>query len=106
VIAPLLWQRAEREAESAGGEEVRQILGELRGHRPAWERPEAGLGGLFPVLPLRLRGIDGELSLFSVLSTFGTAQDVLADELRIESFFPADEETEVWFRRRGESRTA
>ena len=26
-----------------------------------------------------------------LLSTFGTAQDVTTDELRIESFFPADE---------------
>lgn len=25
-----------------------------------------------------------------MLSTFGTAQDITADELRIETFFPAD----------------
>ena len=38
------------------------------------------------------------LSLFTVIATFGTAQDVTADELRIESFFPADAATEQLFR--------
>jgi hypothetical protein len=33
-----------------------------------------------------------------VIATFGTAQDVTADELRIESFFPTDEATERLFR--------
>ncbi len=31
------------------------------------------------------------LRLLSVVSTFGTPQDVTTDELRIESFFPGDE---------------
>jgi hypothetical protein len=38
------------------------------------------------------------ISLFTVIATFGTAQDVTADELRIESLFPADEATEKLFR--------
>ena len=33
-----------------------------------------------------------------MIATFGTAQDVTADELRIESFFPADAATEKLFR--------
>jgi hypothetical protein len=33
------------------------------------------------------------LRLFSALTTFGTAQDIALQELRIESFFPADEAT-------------
>ena len=33
-----------------------------------------------------------------MIATFGTAQDVTADELRIESLFPADEATEKFFR--------
>jgi transcriptional regulator with XRE-family HTH domain len=46
---------------------------------------------------LRLRpppGSDGpNLAFFSTLATFGTALDVTAAELAIESFFPADETT-------------
>lgn len=38
------------------------------------------------------------ISLLTVIATLGTAQDVTADELRIESFFPADEATERLFR--------
>jgi hypothetical protein len=38
------------------------------------------------------------ISLFTVIATFGTAQDVTADELRIESLFPADAATEKLFR--------
>lgn len=36
--------------------------------------------------------------MFTVIATFGTAQDVTADELRIETMFPADAETEALFR--------
>lgn len=79
---------------------------------PAWlgevgrERLEVGKATLLPVLPLRLSWGGGELSLFSVLSTFGTAQDVVADELRMESLFPSDEATVMWFRVLGKSETA
>ena len=45
------------------------------------------------VLPIRLRTPEGELSLFTVISTFGTPVDVTVSELAIETFFPADEAT-------------
>jgi hypothetical protein len=37
---------------------------------------------------------DLELRLFSTLMTLGTPQDVTLQELRIETFFPADEASE------------
>jgi transcriptional regulator with XRE-family HTH domain len=46
-------------------------------------------------VPLVLRIPDGqELTFFSTLATFGTAVDVTLAELAIESFFPADKQTE------------
>jgi transcriptional regulator with XRE-family HTH domain len=46
-------------------------------------------------VPLVLRGPEGqELTFFSTLATFGTAVDITLAELAIESFFPADRETE------------
>jgi hypothetical protein len=36
--------------------------------------------------------------MFAVVATFGTAQDVTTDELRIETLFPADPATEAFFR--------
>jgi transcriptional regulator with XRE-family HTH domain len=49
---------------------------------------------------LRLqRPSDGTvLSMFSTLATFGTALDITLEELSIESFFSADEDTEAYFR--------
>lgn len=45
------------------------------------------------VLPVRFRSPLGELSLFTVIATFGTPVDVTVSELAIETFFPADETT-------------
>lgn len=39
-----------------------------------------------------------QLSLFSMISTIGTPQDVTTDELRIEAFYPTDSATELFFR--------
>ncbi len=53
---------------------------------------------LMPVLPLELRINGLELSLFTIITTLGTPQDVTADELRVEAFFPANPATEQFFR--------
>ena len=44
-------------------------------------------------MPLRLHSDAGELSFISTVATFGTAVEVTASELSIESFFPADDVT-------------
>ncbi|MCY1013965.1 XRE family transcriptional regulator [Nannocystis pusilla] len=45
------------------------------------------------VLPMIVR-VDGrELRLFSTITTFGTPMDITLDEIAIESYYPADEET-------------
>ena len=50
-------------------------------------------------VPLRLRLPSGaELSLFSTLATFGTALDITLEELSIESFFPANQQTDAYLR--------
>jgi len=46
-----------------------------------------------PFLTIDYRRGCSTLRLFSALTTFGTAQDIGLQELRIESFFPADETT-------------
>jgi hypothetical protein len=49
--------------------------------------------------------IDGALlRWFSVVSTVGTPVDVTAQELRVESFFPADADTEGTWRAMVQSR--
>jgi len=50
-------------------------------------------GELLPMLPLQFVLGELTLSLCSVISSFGAAQDVTANELRIETFYPTDELT-------------
>ena len=42
---------------------------------------------------------DTALRLFTTLATLGVPQDVTAQEIRIECFFPADETTAALFQR-------
>ena len=98
AIGPLLWLRARREADALGGQEMRAVLDELLPHLDAETLRAADETTLVPVLPLEIAKDGLRVSLFTVIATFGTAQDVTADELRIESFFAADEATERLFR--------
>ena len=97
TVAPLLWYRARREADAVGGEPMQATLRELQPYQEADTLRLAEDTMLLPVLPLVLKREGLRASLFSVIATFGTAQDVTADELRIESFFPADASTEQLF---------
>ena len=97
-IAPLLWRRAQFEADALGGQEMQQVLAELSDFQDAVTLRAAEDAVLVPVLPLEIEKDGIRISLFTVIATFGTAQDVTADELRIESLFPADEATENLFR--------
>jgi transcriptional regulator with XRE-family HTH domain len=63
---------------------------------PQGRRADYTLGSapLLPVIPLSFRKDDNVLNYFSMVTTVGTPQTVAAQELRIETMFPADEETE------------
>ena len=52
--------------------------------------PSAGDG---PVLPMLFQKRQTELRLFTTLATLGTPRDVTLQELRVENFFPMDDET-------------
>jgi len=46
-----------------------------------------------PVLPMHFRKGETSLRLFTTIATLGTPQDITLEELRVESFFPMDDET-------------
>jgi len=98
TVAPVLWHRAQREAEALGGEDMKATLLELARFQDPDTLRAGESGPLVPVLPLEIEKDGVRISLFTVIATFGTAQDVTADELRIESLFPADAATEALFR--------
>jgi transcriptional regulator with XRE-family HTH domain len=84
-----LLDRLERQIALTGDPALEALMDELAaypapGHEPG--EPEIAV-------PLRLSTDRGELSFISTVSTFGTAVEVTASELSIESFFPADPHT-------------
>lgn len=50
------------------------------------------------LIPVHLRRGGLEARLFTTITTLGTPLDVTLDELRIESYYPADEATARWLR--------
>ena len=77
-------------------EKTKELLAALLSYpdvRSRWKNPIPL--GFMPVIPLSFVEHDRLLNYFSILTTVGTPQTVAAQELRIESMFPADEETET-----------
>ena len=98
AVGPLLWQRATREAHELGGADMQAVLDELAPFQAPDILWSAMDSALLPVVPFKLAVGDQRIALFAVIATFGTAQDVTTDELRIETLFPADADTEALFR--------
>ena len=72
----------------------RNVLLQSAGYAAAYQERSLDEPTMTPVLPPELNINGLALSLFSVLSTFGTPQDITTDELRIEAFYPADHDPE------------
>src|SRR5262245_7770692 len=91
-----------RAEQDIGDDEAgRTLLAELRSYGvPALRRPtDSALRPADLLLPIDIRKEGIELRLFSTIMTLGTPQDVTLQELRLETFFPADPESEAaWAR--------
>ncbi len=59
-----------------------------------WHAPDL-VSAAKPFLPVTFEKDGTRLAWFTVISTFGTPRDVTLQELRIETFFPADDATAV-----------
>jgi hypothetical protein len=100
-VAHHLLERTERELSPVEHDEVAaSLLAELRGYvgpttggsRASSLRPSDLL------LPVHLKRGAFEVKMFSTIMTLGTPQDVTLQELRIETFFPAEEESAACLR--------
>jgi transcriptional regulator with XRE-family HTH domain len=100
-FAPPFIRRTQREAVAHNTPRLTAMLDALRRDaslpphwlEPDWAQPPP------PVLPMNTLVDGAPVSLFSMIATFGTPQDVTTDELRVEAFFPADEATRRLFER-------
>ena len=94
-IAPPFYQRLKRESMDALDPSAMETLLRLKQFLNIEDIDKSSNSVLIPILPLEISYQDIRLSLCSVISTFGTAQDITANELKIETFYPADKETEL-----------
>lgn len=98
TVAARLIRRVHREAAANPyDEKMKAFLDELLSYPgvPARWRLLDSEGAAPPFLTIDYRWNHSTLRLFSMITTFGTAQDIDLQELRIETFFPADETTRV-----------
>jgi transcriptional regulator with XRE-family HTH domain len=85
----------EADAAADGTDETAALLERLlayEGVQSAVKAPAAEWVGN-PVLPMHFRKGETTLRLFTTIATLGTPQDITLQELRIESFFPMDQDT-------------
>lgn len=97
-VARMLLGYLQREANESAG--AAGILAELMRDTglPRRLRSTEVLPQPQPVFATQLKANGVSLSLFTMISTFGTPLDVTVDELRVGSFFPADDATESFLR--------
>jgi transcriptional regulator with XRE-family HTH domain len=101
-VAEALVRRARREA--IGGfadERAQRILAEVLSYPgvPSSLKSLDATVPLLPIVPIRYCRDDRRFDFFSTVTTLGTPQDVTLQELRIECFFPANDETRAQTRR-------
>src|SRR5262245_6486360 len=91
-VVPHFIRSVEADAAADGLAETAALLDRLlryKGVSAALRASDAGTDGR-PVLPMHFRKNGVSLRLFTTIATLGTPQDVTAQELRIECFFPLD----------------
>lgn len=77
-------------------ERTKALLAELSrypGVKPEWRAPSPD--DAMPMIPISLVKAGVTLDYFSMITTVGTPQTVSAEELRLESMFPANDATEA-----------
>jgi len=91
-VAQHLIVRLRTESAFVGGDPVLEAAADkmVKHQRARWP---VRSGTLQAVVPIQFKARDTVLSLFSTIAQFGTAEDIALADLRIEMYFPADEQT-------------
>jgi hypothetical protein len=97
-VGRALLARLRREALAYPGGPSELLLRDLLTHNQL-PRFSAGEPPLEAVMPVELDLADDYLRLFNTLTTFGTPQDIVLQELRIEMSFPADNPSDTILRK-------
>ena len=101
ATAAALIQWLHRDFLRSGDAEIRRLLDELLAYPGVpgnWRTLDLD-APTAPFLAIEMQKEDVHLRFFTTLTTLGTPYDITLHELRIESFFPADEATDSALRR-------
>ena len=85
-----LLARLRHQAEATGDPRLFSLYSELEAYPGGQDQPPEPTD---VVVPLRYRTPQAELSFLSITAVIGTPMDVTVEELAIESFYPADDQT-------------
>jgi len=99
-LAPCILKRLQAEAYGHGGNpQLQEMLEELTAYPSVPEDWKQHMPGerMAPAMTVDISKNGINLSFFSTIATLGTPQDVTLQEIRIESWFPADDETQQYF---------
>ena len=99
--ATMVMDRLRREAaERPTDDTLHALLAEAASYEGVADLPRkiAPAGGDL-LLPVHYRSGDVDVRLFGTIATLGASYDVTVEELRLETFFPADEDSEQVLRR-------
>ncbi len=92
-VASVTLARLQHELRVSNDPELDAIVREIASYEGVKGAAIDGVMGL-PVVSVHLRRGDTDVRLFTTITSLGTPLDVTAQEVRIESYFPADEATE------------
>ena len=101
ATAAALIQWLHRDLLRTADDEIRRLLDELLGYPDVprnWRMLDLDAPAA-PFLAIDMQKGDARFRFFTTLTTLGTPYDITLHELRIESFFPADDATEASLRR-------
>lgn len=92
-----LVERVRRRAEATCDEAVRDLYEEVAGYPGASRRTAGAAVSRVPLVLRRPNGASTEnLTFFVAATTFPMARDATVEELSVETFFPADEDTRLY----------
>lgn len=98
LVSSVLLAGLERDlARAPGDEDLADLIEELRDTNDVVTRPTDATGSL--LIPLRYTIGDHHFELFSTIATIDAALDVTVSELRIETFWPVDPDSDAAWRR-------
>ena len=99
-VAGFLLRRLHRDQQARPDPALAALLDRLAELAPVDEllHQQPGTPRDEPMMALEIELAGQRLRSFSTLASFGTALDVVMEELRIEHYVPADEATRRWFR--------